>query len=187
MKKKLSVLAALATVVTVGGVYATWNYATETAEPTEKVLAIGMSTAVLQGKMGSITVDMVGGIQVENAGHYVAELNYVLPEDVTSESGPYFLINFTPATGADLSKVVLDWTVEVTQAFEYEGEEVITMVTKTGVFNPVQGYTSTKVFFTELNIQLAPNIILDTHQEYQNFAATLEAGEIKITVEQRAL
>ena len=187
MKKKLSVLAALATVVTVGGVYATWNYATDTADTVVQELSIGMAAETLQGKMGSITVDIVGGIEVENGGHYVAELNYVLPEGVTSESGPYFLINFTPATGADLSKVVLDWKVEVTQAFEYEGAEVITMVTKTGVFNPVQGITSTKVFLTELNIQLADNIILDTHQEYQNFAATLETGEIKITVTQRDL
>lgn len=60
MKKKLSALIAAALCVTVGGVYATWQYAEDGAKEATADLAIGISSIGASTTKGSISLDKTG-------------------------------------------------------------------------------------------------------------------------------
>ena len=91
--KKLSLLLAAALCVTIGGVYATWNYAQKTATSVESKLSAQLELTA-DAEKGSIAVDannLTLVIDDIGAADYVAEL-------VFSAS---LSVSFTPAVGAD--------------------------------------------------------------------------------------
>ena len=94
--RKLSTLIAIALIVTIGGVYAAWNYAQGTTASVEITREVQMAQVVTSGNKGTITATPSGVVFiVDDAGNYQAEL------DASGE----FAISFAPATGADADTI----------------------------------------------------------------------------------
>ena len=94
--KKISTIIALALIVTIGSVYAAWNYAHGTAASSDVTREINMAQVTTNSNKGSIAVTPENiAFLVDDAGSYVATL---------TGSG-HFDVIFTPANGADNSTV----------------------------------------------------------------------------------
>ena len=90
--KKLSLLIALALIVTIGGVYAAWNYSQGSAASVEITREINMAQVNTEGSKGTISATPSNvAFLVDDAGDYHTKLTG------TGE----FAITFTPNAGAD--------------------------------------------------------------------------------------
>lgn len=101
MKKKLSMLAALALCTTIGGVYAAWVYPKNTIPSGYGVANLGITGVDYEGQAGSISV--VGtntGIVIDD----INEKDYVTAMSYNAEG--YFTVTFTPS--ADAMETVKD-------------------------------------------------------------------------------
>lgn len=197
MKKKLSVLAALATVVTVGGVYANWTYAQKTAESHNRELLVSLTDVNTQAEAGVISVVLTGSLKVDDSnGDYVAELEY--------RDNPTIAIMFTPTTDAnvEMDKVLINYTISIETPFtpvdgmtefDYTGKDtdapVLTMATVSDTLTFADDHDSSGRIVATLNVNqlgltLAEGIKLDTKAKYDHFAKILENGKINITVTQ---
>ncbi len=134
--KKLSTLIAIALIVTIGGVYAAWNYSQGTTASLEVTREVQMAQVVTSGNKGTIsaTPNSVAFI-VDDAGSYVAEL----------EGSGSFTINFTENPGADETtatngiKMIATVTLKTTSldGAKYEGAAPITVKAKNTIaLNP---------------------------------------------------
>ena len=133
--KSISMLIALSLIVTIGGVYATWNYAQGDAETTFESLD---SVTVITNKVvdavakGDIKID-VSNLLIkidDNDNNHVGELY---------QEG-YVLITFEPSTGADATVVQngipLQYTLSCTGTdFTYNGEHIFAYDTNPVVRN----------------------------------------------------
>lgn len=110
--KRLGIVAALALVVTVGGVYATWNYANkdvETATATYKVSLSGLGTETQKGSLK--VVGSSHNLKVDDIGGYKAGL--------VCDAAGKFTVTFEAKSAADgVAQDVIDngihlkWYVE---------------------------------------------------------------------------
>ena len=93
--KKLTVIIALMLVITIGGVYATWNYAQGDVAKVDKYLdsVTKITDKVVTTSKGTIAIDATGlSILIDDAdNNHVAELSVTGSVTVT----------FTPNEGAD--------------------------------------------------------------------------------------
>lgn len=177
MKKKLSMLAAMALCVTVGGVYATWIYATDavpTAYATMSVTLTGTSTG---GQAGTLTIAGTNvGLKIDDpvGGEiHKAELQY----DATGK----FTITFTPNTNAESDikdGVNLEWYLGLYDSNKDNGPSApkggaidatsfeFTMKDTDGSETEVIGSAYTGDVFTTFNT--APTMIYVNQQTYNN-------------------
>ena len=104
--KKVGGLIALATVVTMGGVYATWTYSNSAVDISDanKEMLIEMDAATLTGANGTYSVTSNVSFSIDQAGtnsdgnpFHKAMLNIV----TTDNEDPYITITFTPSANAD--------------------------------------------------------------------------------------
>lgn len=97
MKKKLSMLAAMALCVTVGGVYATWIYATQAVPTAYATMSITLTGTSTGGQAGTLTIAGTNvGLKIDDpadGGIHQAALQY----DATGK----FTITFTPNANAE--------------------------------------------------------------------------------------
>jgi hypothetical protein len=97
MKKKLSMLAAMALCVTVGGVYATWIYATQAVPTAYATMSITLTGTSSGGQAGTLTIAGTNvALKIDDpadGGIHQAALQY----DATG----FFTITFTPNTNAE--------------------------------------------------------------------------------------
>lgn len=94
--RKLSTLIAIALIVTIGGVYAAWNYAQGTTASVEITREVQMAQVITSGNKGTITASPDGVVFiVDDGGEYQAELN---------ASGE-FAITFAHNPGADQTTI----------------------------------------------------------------------------------
>ena len=141
MKKGFTALASLAMVVTVGGVYATWNYTQNNAADfasAEQSVKLA-SEVITNQRIGTITVKGNGGIKIDDPnGDHAAE--------ITLEESTYFTIVVTPKAGwtvEDLktagkngTSVTLQYTVEITGVPNQDGDIANYLIcTKTGTIS----------------------------------------------------
>ena len=70
MKKKLGLLATLAMCVTVGGVYAAWNYAGGDADKAEAGKFINITQATFDGTSGSLSVTLPTILKIDDKGGF---------------------------------------------------------------------------------------------------------------------
>ena len=140
--KKLSLLVALALLITVGGVYATWDYA-------NKQIAVNPVTMPGSIQMATVTNALAKGTLVVNHDHftvwvddrtnnYIPDLSYGTKEvdgvvvDKT-EDDVYIALTFTPAEkGADQSvyedAIALNYWFTVSEGMEqYNGRDIFTV------------------------------------------------------------
>ena len=125
--KKLSLLIALALIVTIGGVYAAWNYAQGATASVEITREINMAQVNTNSNKGSISATPSNvAFLVDDGGAYHTVLNG------TGE----FAIVFTPNTGADDTtiasgiKMKATITIKSTNNLTYNG--VVPIAVKTG-------------------------------------------------------
>lgn len=95
--KNIGLLATLAMVVTVGGVYATWNYAT-TSPTSKEVSDISVGITAATGREKGVLSAVKGddfSLTVENDGSYNTALYFDTAHDVT-DNNAYIKVGFAP-------------------------------------------------------------------------------------------
>lgn len=130
--KKISILIALALIVTIGGVYATWSYNQSTTNTIEEHLTANMQDYVGSSANGHIeiwekTVDirvtdnLKDGQAVADgdAGDFIAEV------EITG----HLVILFTPFDEAESNNISLQYVVGTTNTIQYNETDIFTVDT----------------------------------------------------------
>lgn len=178
--KKLSALIALILCVTIGGVYATWNYAQGSVDNKEEYL--DGNTTALAGKVestdkGTITIDDSAlQILIDDVDNNLAGELYITGSiDVT----------FAPNQGADAeviaNGVALQFALGTTENFNYNGNPIFAVTTTAQELGLVKG-TTTISADTLKNLITLNTLNLPTVAEYDAFRAALHSGSLVITV-----
>ena len=178
--KKISLLLMLAVILTMGGVYAAWNYAQGSVPPIPKALD-GQTKitdkVVDSNSKGNISVDVSNlSIQIDDANndHY-AELTV---------SG-YIDITFTANKGADASVVengiALKYALSCS-GLQYLEDHIFNFSTAEVVLNEGAPAKMVRIEADELGITLKNDIYLPTVEDYDEFYTALHTGTLMITV-----
>ncbi len=183
--KRLGIIVFMALVLTVGGVYATFNYAQEDATPKSATLTPHLKDAAFTTAKGTITItknDFV--LEVDDI-----DGNLTTKYTASYTSGGTSKVEFEPAQGADAdvaaNGIKLKLVIEFVGPNDYKG---------TPIFKTKGAYTTEGVVLNggnkvlgETTFNLADYIdvsviSLPTYAEYQAYRAQFDAITIKITV-----
>jgi len=179
--KKLTVLIALALILTIGGVYATWNYAQGSVPSVPKSLdgQTKITDKVVDSKAkGNIFVDPDNlSLLIDDANNdHMAELT------VTG----YITITFQPNAGADADVVEhgipLKYALSCSSGLQYLGDHIFEFSTEDVVLNSGNPTKEIRVNAEDLGITLKNEINLPTVEDYDNFYSALHNGTLTITV-----
>lgn len=182
--RKLSLLIALALIVTISGVYAAWNYSQGATAANEITREINMAQVVTSGNKGTISAAPTNvAFLVDNGGEY---------KTVLKGTG-HFDITFAPNQGADESvtasgiKMIATITVGVKSGatnLTYNGVVPITEKEENEIDLTPNGPSLTaKLEVTDILecIELA-DVVLDTHAKNVAYHSILANYTIVITV-----
>ena len=180
--KKLSLLIALALILSIGGVYATWNYAQGDAVDVNAYLdgSTKITDAVVNATAkGTITVDTSNfSLTIDDeTNDHVAEL---------IKDG-YIDITFTPSTGADADVaadgIALQYVLSCTGgSFEYNGNHIFTYSSDPVILNSGNATKSVRINAEDIGIALNGTISLPTVADYEAFKLALHSGSLIFTV-----
>ena len=192
--RRISVLILTAMLLTISGVYATWNYAQGNTEVRTRYTTPALTDKVVGTAKGTITVDHESfKVSIDDANNdHIAEAVYEGSIKIT----------FTPSQGADTTVVKngipIVYSFSVTNPWTY-GEQQIFTVTSTGAQETQLAMTPVydeqddeKISHFEATIPaetiktylVLGNFSLPTSQEYEDFKAVLNNGSICITVKE---
>ena len=164
--KRFSLLAGLATLVTVGSVYATWDYITGgNIEGDSATLGVTITEKTEStGLAGSVDFTSVPVLTIDHAGDYVPTLGIVGDIDVT----------YTPATGSQVNAVVCTINVEFQDTCTDEFKALFN-------FTPITWTSTAGTTFTLDAASISSNLslvstVLDTPALYDAYSATLSAA-----------
>ena len=197
--KKLSLIVVLILCITVGGVYATWNYARYTVDSKQ-----ASATAVITGTHSSakgvisLATDVKRVIVDDSNNDFAAEVffgqvdaNSQIVEDVTDADGE-ITITFTANAGADesvlQSGIPLLVSVTANKLGTYLGADVFEIKTESYTIQTSEFVKASdaSVFTTTINLKdfigLKNEIVLDTYAEYQAFEAAITGITFTVTV-----
>lgn len=182
--KKLSLLIALALIVTISGVYAAWNYAQGSTASVEITREINMAQVNTDSNKGSISATPSDvSFLVDDGGSYHTVLKGTGKFDIT----------FTPSTGADATtisngiKMVATVTVRSTNNLKYEGVTPITAKTENNA-NVIDITPSGASKTAELTVDQILgavelcDVVLDTKAKNDAFHSVLNDYTIVITI-----
>lgn len=173
--KKIGLLAALATIVTVGGVYATWNYVTGTTAKVEAYPQVGI-TGVQENKDPRGTLNLTNNMSYiidDTDGNYVAELIF--------QSGTC-VFSYTPATGAELP-THFEWTFTTGDTGTFNNQAIFVDNDKSGTITYDAGATQYDLTDTVKGfVALANSISLPTIQDYNTFKSALPTRNFTLVV-----
>ncbi len=185
--KKLSLLIALVLLVTVGGVYATWNYAQGDVVASQGFVLPKMEAVVTEGSKGTFTVDTSGiTVKVDDSA-----TDSVTHKPVLVMDGE-IVITFAPATGADdtvvANGVKMQAVISCTDNWLYEGQQIMTVdttdnkhiIATSGPAKELRISAATLADIVKMNEH--EDLILPTHEDFLNFQTALNRGNIKISV-----
>ena len=198
--KKLSIIAALALVTTIGGVYATWNYAGTKVEQVSHSKNIVITDAVTTTTHGKVHVHAdTLTLSIDDMGGYVPGWN----KTITNANGGSLWIDFVPNTGAPDS---VTFTYEITivnntylddgknkvKIFDLETDTIVSSTTVNLDLTQTAdqphdcvGAFLIKEYSVQEIMALLPvndDFKVDTLAEYKRFKEALEKVEIKTTV-----
>ena len=200
--RKLSILLVLAILTTIGGVYATWDYAESSAEAVEKTATVSITLANSSTPSGIIKIHNTLALIVDDEGTNLGKPKYTPGWDdytKTMGTGGTLDLEFEPATGA--SEVTLEYTIIIknntytdTEAgnvaiFTYdpvagEADNVVAKGTFTcGVHDPEKHQTWSYDQFTEL-LRVNDAFQVDTLDQYNAYAAAVKGVELVIYVKE---
>ncbi len=198
MKGKIALVAALATVVTVGGVYATWSFAEKEVQNASTTVNVAMTgtTAATEKGMLSVTVMGAGGFtlavdDVDN-NHMpdikkegVVTVTFTPAGDASDAVKNYginvqFTISYAPYTGGPAT--LEEWVYDKTQIFTIETEPVHLAkedaVNNSGVFTWTIDADDVAVDLTEV----MQKVKIDTLDKYKEMNEELAKGHFVLTV-----
>lgn len=176
--KKLSLIVALAVVLTVGGVFATWAYNDGAATGGNDTSSITINAATTTTPKGEISVS-VGDLKIKNDGSYKTVWDETVDDTVT--------ITFTPGTYAsdDTKANGIEYTVTITESFGEAtiGSTTVDIVTiGEGTFNLAKGKSATFRLRDKVNLTAAT---LDTSAKHGQYTTALSGKSITITVAEK--
>ena len=185
--KKVSLLIALALIVTIGGVYATWTYTQNTDVADEPLnLAMNLTGVAYSGSYGVYRIEKSSDFTmlIDPAEGTVHDTALTITGSLT--------VHFTPATFApeDIKENGVDSTFQFTLSnsdWKYENQAVVTLQ-HTGTHDITWVKQSDGTFTYTLDAEaLAEHIklttfTLDTKADYDAFSAVLANGQITFTV-----
>lgn len=188
--KRLSILILAAMLLTVGGVYATWNYAQGNAALVTSYQQPMMTDKVVDTAKGTISVNKDAvKIYIDDADN-----NHVAEATFEGE----LVVTFTPAKGADetviQSGIEIQYSVTTTPDWAYEGTQIFTATNTDPVkITEMQRYVAEDGTVTfvgtipvseiQSRVQLG-SISLPTAEDYEAFKQVLNRGNICVTVEE---
>lgn len=181
--KKLSLLVALILCVTIGGVYATWNYAENAATSQTKYFD---ASTVITDKVESLSKGTIK-VDTTNLKITIDDTNDDFYGELKIEG--YVSVEFTPSAGASHevanNGIKMQYVLGSTENFKYLGNDIFTVDTTAQVES-----AASKSFTIEAD-ELANLITLNTVQlptaaDYTAFKAALHSGSISITVSEAA-
>lgn len=194
--KKISLLMSLATVLVVGGVYATWSYSQGDVAQVETQHGVGITTETHTGTKGTLNVvsNNVSFI-VGNKGNYVPELRIVDVVDVEEEEVTF---TFTPSVGAEDSAIDVNWSLSVDSNWKYSttfgataDKALFTVVstpikiTKDKAVKEGSAYTykiPASEILSKITLNIAEGFVLDTLSKYTNFSSWLDDYQFNLTI-----
>ena len=190
--KRLGLIIAMALVLTVGGVYATFNYAQDNVDPVNATLTKAIAGTNTETAKGTIAIDASGfTIRVDDKG--VLENGEGKGTLVTGyQNQGTVKVTFTPAKGADETVTNEGVTLKLTISFSnnrYNGKDIFQT---TGEY-PATGVplgkgtknndTGVFEYDVELGKYLAVNeISLPTMSDYESFSIVYGNAQITVTV-----
>ncbi len=194
--KKLSALIALALCITIGGVYATWNYAQGDVSSLSKAFNESMAGTSENTAAGQIAINTdTLSITIDDL---VINETGVAGTDHKAEAyfDGYVTVTFTPTVGADDDVVnfgidtkynfsiltTLDsWSYEGTVLFDVD--ETPVSVAKESLTKNADGSFSYKIDAKDISDKITINEFhLPTAEDYNNFRAVLNSGSLQVTV-----
>ena len=183
--KKLSAIIAMATIMTVGGVYATFNYAQGDTDPATSNMKPMISGAVIESSKGEIKINSTFKVTIDDLGIIGGGSNTYYTGMKTEGT---FKVSFTPNVGADAD--VRDHGIKLNMKLsftgnKYDGKDIF--VTNGLDNNNMISLNEGNKMLGEYEIKLTnyfnanENIMLSTYAEYVAYADQL--GNTTITVE----
>ena len=179
MMKKISILIVLAMIVTIGGVYATWNYAMDGVDGVGVDTQVTLTEKVVSTSQGTIDVDASGlSIVIDDANNdYHGELVIDGQIDIEFTADPY--ADATVKTNG----LPMQYELSVTTPWEHDGVQIFTVDSNAVAFNGGAGTFTATITAAELMAAIDMcDVYLPTTTDYDEFAAVLTQGEITITV-----
>ena len=195
--KKLTTIIALALVLTIGGVYAAWNYFQGGASGATAQPRIGMATVSYNGEKGSITADTTALTLLVDDMSTVAGSGVNKQHTAGLTGVGQITINFTANPGADQdvmdNGIKMQATITITKVndqSDYNGKEALSVsadASKTTFLlnNGVACKTTTidyQTIIDALVLYEGEELILDTKAKYDAFAKVLSDYQIHINI-----
>ncbi|MBQ8295341.1 MAG: hypothetical protein IJX87_02775 [Clostridia bacterium] len=198
--KKLSILAALALVTTVGGVYATWNYAEGTATNAEKDVTIDITLADTKTQSGTIKIHNTLALTIDDEGVNLGKDQYTPGWDdyVTNTNGGTLDLEFEANAGSNL--VTLEYTLTISgnahtdtetntavPIFVYDAVagEAADVVAKGTFVCEASATEAHKIWtyqdFTQM-LRVNDAFTVDTYAEYEKYAEAVKGVKITVSV-----
>lgn len=181
--KKLSALVALVLLVTVGGVYATWNYAHGKASVETKYFdAVTVVAPMAEtNSKGTISIDASGlSIVVDDTDNdFEGELV------ITGEVVVTFTHNEGVTSEVAANGIVMQYELSTTENFKYNTNDIFTV--DTTAKRTASATKSFTISAAELESLIELNSVsLPTAEDYLNFKNALHSGSIVLKVSEAA-
>lgn len=184
--KKLSAIIAMATIMTVGGVYATFNYARGDVDSVSDTLSPSIDGVVLESKKGKIEIISDFAVIIDDLG----VINNTTRSYVTGmKTTGTFKVKFTPEVGADAD--VRDNGIKLKMKLSFTGNQYDSkaIFVTTGLDSDssvvLNGDNKIKTEYeVDLTNYLDANhdITLATYDEYQAYVTELNKTKITIAI-----
>ena len=204
MKKKLSMLAALATVVTIGGVYATWTFAEKDAPAASTTVNVAMTGIEGSTEKGTIAVKVMDtngfsvAIDDSNNDHYAEILktgvitvvftpSATAPLDVQTNGIDIALaISVASRVESGGPTSIADWTYDGKQIFSVEHDaDNPNILRKEEAHYDASAKTFTwTIEYGDVCIELANQFYIDTLEKYNAMNTELNKGKFVVTAEE---
>lgn len=184
--KKLSTIIAMATIMTVGGVYATFNYAQNPAQAATGEISPIISGAVTESSKGKIKINSTFKVTIDDLGVIAGGTNSYYTGMKTEGT---FKVSFTPNAGADAD--VRDNGIKLNMKLSFTGnkyDEKDIFVTKGLDSNNTVLLNEGNKILNEYEIRLTDyfdaneEIQLSTHAEYKAYENQLTNTKILIEI-----
>ena len=184
--KKLSTIIAMATIMTVGGVYATFNYAQNPAQAATGEISPIISGAVTESSKGKIKINSTFKVTIDDLGVIAGGANSYYTGMKTEGT---FKVSFTPNVGADAD--VRDNGIKLNMKLSFTGnkyDEKDIFVTNGLDSNNTVSLNEGNKILGEYEIKLTDYfganeaIKLSTHAEYKAYENQLKNTKILIEI-----
>ena len=186
--KKLGIAAMLATVVTVGGVYAAWNYAGGKADTATASKTLQITQADLQATSGTLSVQLPTILAIDNMGNYTP--GWCTTGDLACKGD--MIVKFVPNTGAAttsftctiklINNSYVDDDGETKQIIKVDGDKIEQTFDYTSGEGEQTYSLSIEDFLAVLPVNA--DITVPTYEEYGQYSQAVSALKIEVSVVQ---